>query len=237
MDEFSKDLIKSVGSSDFTDLAKEYGELGVDTFISQITDNPLIKEVPILKTIIGVSQGVVALRDKSYLKKIFKFLFQIDKCSKETKDKFEQKMFLHSDEVNKAGEAVWEILEQLSSGEKATMIGKVFQDYMNDNINKDELIYMSEIVEKAHILDLQNIERGLPANDVNLENLGIKKPVRTEDITNLIQKSLEEKQERDDQASRASSHGITVSPYKISPMPESQLTDAGYNLVRILTSY
>jgi len=233
MDEMSDELLKSVSSPALKNLAEDYAEMGIDTFL----DNPALKELPIVKSVIGSAKGIIAYRDRRYLKKVFNFLFQVDKSSEEDKTKFKQKMALDPEEVNKAGETVWEILDSISVNGKATMIGKIFQAYMAQKIDINQLTYLCEIIERAHIQDLISLERSEIQNDINLENIGIKKPLRTEDVNTLIEKAFKEAKESEARAARAGKLGMSLPVFKTPTLPDPNLTEAGYSLINILRSY
>jgi hypothetical protein len=234
MDDFSGDLVKSVESSGLSDIAKDYGEKGLDNLISAITDNDAVKEIPIIKSIIGLYKGAIALRDRNYVKKIFQFLFQVDKSSPEAKKKFREKIQSSPEEVQKAGETVW---DRVTSGEKAAMIGKVFEAYMSEEINLDQLIYLCEIIEKTYLQDLISLEKSEIHNDINLENVGIKKPLRVEDINKLLEEALQKAAENESRNLTLVSRGISPTAPKFPKLEQPGLTDEGYSLMRILRSY
>lgn len=218
MDDYSVELIKSVASDETSRFFEEYAISGLDGFINQIINNNVTDNVPIIKTIVGLSKGVISIRDRNYLKKIFKFLFQTNKVSEETKTKFKDKLKSKPKEVNKAGEAVWEILDSISSSEKAPMIGKVFEAYMNDDITVDQLIYLSEMIDKAYLYDLMSIEQGKIQNRINLINVGVYEPVNYKQVID------------DDYA--ITSKGLTPNSHHMQNTP---LTTEGRLLVSILT--
>ena len=241
MEDFSKDLVKSVGSSELSSIAKEYGEKSLDALVSHVVDNPAIKEIPILRTIVGVSQGVLAFRDRTYIKKIMRFLFQVDESSEEVKTKFKEKMRHNPKEVHKAGETVWEILEKVSSNEKAIMIGKVFQAYMAEEITLNQLIYLCEIIERTYLQDLISVEKSEVHNDVNLENVGIKKPIRVEDINKAVEIAVNQAVEEATSRAGVVKEVFTAEPASgkkvVAQVEQSGFTDEGYELMRILRSY
>lgn len=177
MDNYSNDLIKSVANDGLNKFLEDYVASGVDGLISHIANNEITDTIPIIKTIFGVSKGIVSIRDHIYIKKIFEFLFQTNRVSDEAKVKFANKLKDNPDEVNRAGEAVWEILDSISSSEKSPMIGKVFESYMNDEITIEQLIYLSEMIAKSYLYDLQNIIDGGIINRNNLINIGVYEPV------------------------------------------------------------
>jgi hypothetical protein len=97
--------------------------------------------------------------------------------SEEAKTKFRAKLETDPEEVKKTGEAVWEILDSISNSEKAPMIGKVYEAYMTEEINGDQVLYLAEMIDKAYLFDLKSIEQNRVMNRINLINIGFYEPV------------------------------------------------------------
>ncbi len=220
MNNYSDDLIKSIGNGEVTKLAKEYVVESADSFIQELLKNEITKHVPVFKTIVGVSRGALAIRDHIYMKKIMMFLFQTDKVSAEVKAKFIAKLKSNPNEVSKAGEVIWEILDSISSSKKVPMVGKVFEAYMANEINLSELIYLCEMIDKAYLHDLVSIEHDTIKNRDNLINIGYFEPI---DYKKVID---------DDFA--LTSRGMSGTPIK---MQRTNLTHEGGLLYAILRKY
>lgn len=71
------------------DLMQDYSELGLDAFL----DNPVLKEIPLVKTVVGAIRGVVAIREIFLAKKLLTFLreYHGGKLSKEKRSYFLEK--------------------------------------------------------------------------------------------------------------------------------------------------
>jgi hypothetical protein len=109
------------------------------------------------------------------------------------------------------------------------MIGKVFEAYMNEEIDVGEVIHLSEMVDKAYLVDLQNLEQSKDPNYYNLVNVGIMKAVPAEEIM----KRLNEANNRELE--------LTMKGMSAPALPQltqhAGFTNVGAQLVRILRTY
>lgn len=220
MSRYSDSLMRSVVASELGSLAEEYAELGVDSLV----DNELIKILPVAKTIAGVARIGFDIRDRNYIKKILKFLFQVNNVSEEVKEKFKKELDSQPSEILRAGETVWEILDSINSSEKAVYIGKIFQSYMNGEISVDRLTHLCEIVDRVYLGDLLTLKEGAVSTSNNRDNLisvGIYEPV---DIMAVVDEFAGERRQ-----------GLT--PGNPQRWQNTPLTESGGELVRILKNY
>lgn len=77
----SHELGKALVTTNF-DNASDYAEIGLDSFVS----NEVLKEIPIVKTIVGVVRGGLKAKEIFFAKKILTFLKEFY-SSKLTQDK------------------------------------------------------------------------------------------------------------------------------------------------------
>ncbi len=68
-------LVESIEAKTLGDLTVEYAELGLDG----ILDDGIIKDIPILRTAVGLAKIGLNVRDRIYAKKIYGFLAQVNK--------------------------------------------------------------------------------------------------------------------------------------------------------------
>lgn len=62
MTDLSKSLELSLWNSDFNDITKDIIECSIDSLI----DNEFIKQIPIIKTICGISKAYLSIREKKF---------------------------------------------------------------------------------------------------------------------------------------------------------------------------
>ena len=223
-------LMQSVVNDATTAALIEFGE---SVFDDAVIQSEILTKVPVISTIVGLTKGVLNIRDRLYIKKLVGFLSETSKATKVEREAYSRKIEEDLGEANRAGEAILVLIEKVTSVEKAVMIGKVFRAFMKENDKSfAQLLYLSEIIERAYLQDLVSLRDSEIHNESNLEAVGIRKPIRHEDINIMFKGFVDQLKERTKLITDSDNPGI--------PDPEIQIsgfTDAGYNLIRILRSY
>lgn len=137
--------VKGLGS-----LAADCAELGLDS----ILDDGIVKDIPILGTIIKAAKIGLNIRDRIYVKKIYNFLAQVGRTTQEQRDEFVRK---YCDNVKRFEETVLLILEQTDRFEKTSLVGKIFRACILDEISYKDALRLSEMVNRGFWGDIQEI--------------------------------------------------------------------------------
>ena len=146
-------LVQSLEAKELGSLTAEYAELGLDALL----DDGIAKDIPIIGTIVKVAKLGLNVRDRIYAKKIVGFLVQVAETTQEQRDEFVAK---NCEDVNRFEEAVHLILEQADRFEKTQLIGKIFKACILGEIEYQDALTLSSIVNKALWQDLENMFRG-----------------------------------------------------------------------------
>ena len=67
---FEASIKESILSEQAVSLASEYSEIALDS----ILQDGILKDIPVINTIIGISKASIAIRDRLLIKKLFNFL-------------------------------------------------------------------------------------------------------------------------------------------------------------------
>jgi hypothetical protein len=143
-------LIKSIKVKGLGDIAKEYGELGLDLVI----DSEILRGIPIISTLINVAKVIGSVRDRLYLKKLLHFFEKIGDTTQEERERFIEKNCKDSKLFE---EAVLLILEQADNMNKSSLIGKTFKACIKGVITYDEALKLSDMINKAYWSDLNTM--------------------------------------------------------------------------------
>lgn len=240
----SKNLMSSVVNDKTTDAIVDVGEKILDDWSKPLLDNELIQEIPIIKTVIGLSKGAVSFKEQLYTRKLMTFLFETSKASQEDKEKYQQKLDADPEECRKAGETIFNIIDKITNAEKAKMIGQVFRAFMHEEgMTTSQLVYLCEIIDRAHLQDIESLRDSEVQNESNLEAIGVRKPMRAEDVNKAILEAVNQAVEEATSRSGVIKEAFTAEQIsesekkQLAQVQQSGLTDAGYNLQRILRSY
>jgi len=143
-------LVKSLETQELSSLATEYAEIALDS----VFDNGIIKDIPILRTIISLAKTGLNFRDRLYVKKLANFLIQIGTTTQEQRKEFIKK---YCEDNKKFEEAVLLILENSDRIEKASLIGKIFKACILGMISYADTLQISEMVNRAYWADLKHM--------------------------------------------------------------------------------
>lgn len=234
----SQSLMRSVANDYMSSSLIEFGESLLDDATDSVLNSDIATKIPVIGTFVAIGKGILNFRDRRYASKLVNFLAVTSKASWEDKEKYRNKLDARPSECNKAGETLLDILEKITSIEKAGMVGKVFLAFMHeDAMTTDHVITLSEMIEKAYLSDLLALSKISEISigqwdDTHLESVGIKKPMRVEDVNKAINAAMA-RMLKQMPVIREGPINDTEEPQVI----ESGFTEMGDILIRILRTY
>lgn len=146
-------LIESIKIKGLGELAQEYIELGLDL----ITNDGVLRDIPIVGTIVKVSQIVGGVRDRLYAVKLVRFLQKVGETTPEQREKFIKD---NCKDTKQFEESVLLILEQADALEKSSLIGKVFKSCILGMISYQNALALSSMINKAIWQDIGDMLQG-----------------------------------------------------------------------------
>ena len=168
-------LIDSVAQSSLEGLVGDIAEITLDTMIR----DELISAIPIFGTIVKLYNGIVAVHDQIFLRKVHGFLFEMKDIHQEKRTEFIEELTIDSGSREKAGQALVLILDQLNDLEKPALVGTVYRARLEGTISLEEMKRFTSIIDRcflSDILSLRNASPGVRLDDLagqQLEALGL----------------------------------------------------------------
>jgi len=145
-------LIETFRSSEALAFIQEALDVGLDQFIK----DPLVKEIPIVKWIFTLKEVAMSVRDFFLIKKIFRFINELDKITGDEKSAFIKRIEKKIGEKDH-GEYILIVLDRYDHVDKATFLSKIFCAYVMEEITADEFFRISTSIDQAYIEDLRNL--------------------------------------------------------------------------------
>lgn len=134
-------------------------DAGVDVAeasIDVLLHNELLRQIPIVKTFVGLVQVGVNIHDKLFLKKILTFLQKVEDVStrerKETIRKIDESQLYRT----KVGEKLLYILDACNDHENAEYIARLFSAVLRKTISYDDFLLVAPVVAKIPMTVLNN---------------------------------------------------------------------------------
>lgn len=183
-------LLQSVTQDGASEALINLGELALDDISADLLHNEALSKVPVVGIAVGLAKGALGVRDRLYVRRLLSFLSETSKASDRERQQYAQKIADNPKENKRASEAVLEILDRLTSAEKAKMVGKVFRAYMvKGDMSVSQLQLLCEMIDKAYLQDLLMLQARQHPNYYNLVNVGIMNAVPAEQIMKHVQEA------------------------------------------------
>ena len=151
MDKLVDDFEKSLFNSS-KDVISDYLEIGIDSLMNE----GILKEIPIVNTIVGVLKIGKNVHDRNLLKQTLTFINEFNK-NKISRDKLDQYKITIENNPKRCEEELGRILLLLNNfidKEKSIMLAKIFKAYIGKIINWNEFCEYSEIINRLFIQDI-----------------------------------------------------------------------------------
>lgn len=151
MDKLVDDFEKSLFNSS-KDVISDYLEIGIDSLMNE----GILKEIPIVNTIVGVLKIGKNVHDRNLLKQTLTFINEFNN-NKISHDKLKQYKITIENNPKRCEEELGRILLLLNNfidKEKSIMLAKIFKVYIEKIINWNEFCEYSEIINRLFIQDI-----------------------------------------------------------------------------------
>lgn len=136
----SKEVGKALVSNNF-DNALDYAEIGLDAFVS----DDVLKEIPIIKTVVGVVKSGLKIKEIFFAKKILTFLkeFHSGKLPKEKFDRFQAEFTTDEKYRAKVMEQIMVFSDTFLQVEKSKVFANLFAAHLNEAYGWDDFLNLS----------------------------------------------------------------------------------------------
>lgn len=163
-DTLQNQLVESIYSPKLADISEDIAEVVLDSLL----DEGVLKDLPVVGTIVKVFKGAMDIRDRVFVAKVARFLFQLSKIPLEKRLLFKEKLNADLKLRRKLGLTLTLLLDRLDDIEKPDFVAWCFNAYLNDNITIDAFRRISSAIDIAFIDDLKAICR----EDIDLNTDG-----------------------------------------------------------------
>jgi len=134
-----------IKSDDVVQISKEALEIGIDAAL----DSGILKDVPIVNTVVGVLNVGGTIRNQLLASKVIGFLAKLSELSKEERDTMVDGKF-----AGRVGDALIEILDRMESERKPGIAAKCFAAYARGQIDYMQLRRLLVAIERLPSFDI-----------------------------------------------------------------------------------
>lgn len=146
----SSALEKTIKNENLQNVVEGLGEFLIDSNLNE----GLLKEIPILSTIVGVAKSGISVADRLFLKKLVFFLNEVKDIPKDTREKMINNIDKSEKFKIKVGEKLMYIIDKCEDHEKSRLIAILFKSFINGGLDYDDFLKSSKVIENATVEDL-----------------------------------------------------------------------------------
>ncbi|WP_038176324.1 hypothetical protein [Vibrio pacinii] len=130
------------------DLSSNALELALDSNL----DNGILKDIPVFGSAIKVAELTMSIRDHFFLKKLSRFIYQLDGLTEDDKEAIRH--FSKSSDSEKISSKLIQVIDNVTDIEKADLIGKLFVSFCTGKIDKSNFLRSVDTIQNYFIEDL-----------------------------------------------------------------------------------
>ena len=140
-----------------SDAMVNIGKENLEVFIDSTLDSGVLKDIPLVSTVVGVFNVAGTIRDQLLAAKIIRFLNELSNISQHEINDMVEKLEQNDKFSGKAGSALIEILDRMESETKPEIAAKCFIAYAKKIISYDQLRHMLFSLERIPTFELAKV--------------------------------------------------------------------------------
>lgn len=153
-------IVASLSESLFEN-AVDIGSDLLEIPIDQLIGNDILREIPIVNTIVGLGKMAINVRDLYLIKKTVAFIGKLNQNQLSKKKIADHKSRLEndSDRLNKELEFIMVKLDRMNETRKSIVMSNIYLKYIDENIDLDweDFCILTDILERFSIYDYPSL--------------------------------------------------------------------------------
>ena len=148
-------IVTSIEYSGLEELTANVLEFSID----QMLQSGALREFPVVGAILALGKTGASIRDFLFLRKVFRFLYQLKDIPLEKRIEFGNRIRRDGEYRRKVGENLLLIIEKLDALSKADMVGRVYRAHLEGEIGTETLERLVSAIERVHLHDIERLQR------------------------------------------------------------------------------
>ena len=147
---YSASLTETLKESDLKDVGVDIAE----TILDSTLQDGILKDIPILGSLVGLGKTTSKVRDVLFLKKVLSFINEVKDIPPKQREKVISDIDNSEKYRLKIGEKLLYILDKADDHEKTLLVGRFFKAFLKEEIDYDTFVRGSSIIDKSITEDL-----------------------------------------------------------------------------------
>lgn len=161
----SNSLEETIKDTNLQDVTADLAE----TFTDAILKEGLLKDLPIIGTIIGLTRVTISLNERLLIKKLIYFMSELKTIDADKRRRLIEEIDSSEIERIKVGEKLLYIIDKCDDHTSAKYIAILFSSFLNEDISYEEFLRGSTILQRLLIQDIEQfIGTKVPELEINL---------------------------------------------------------------------
>lgn len=149
--ELSTSLEETLKDSDLQNVTADLAEAFTDTLLN----DGLLRDIPIIGTIIGLTKASISLNERLLIKKLIYFIAELKDIDVEKRRKLISTIENSETQKIRVGEKLLYIIDKCEDHLTAKYVAVLFSSFLKEEISYTEFLRCSVIVQKLIIQDLE----------------------------------------------------------------------------------
>ena len=152
------------------DVGMDYADLFLDNIILSISDNEVLKEIPVVKTLYSIGKVGAAIHEKNLLRKTLIFItcFNSKTIKPKKLEKYKKRIKEKPQYVQEELGRVLLILNKILDDSKAQILANLYRNYVEEEITWDDFCEMTDITERLFLTDISALLKGYENSGLNI---------------------------------------------------------------------
>lgn len=126
-----------------------------DITIDTVLRDELLKEIPVVKTLVAFAKLGANIHDRLFLKKIISFMNELKDIPSTERSRMIGKIDASKKHRVKVGEKLLYIIDSCNDYENSELVARLFKAFIQEKISYDEFMRSSNAIERIAIYDLK----------------------------------------------------------------------------------
>lgn len=144
-------LEQTIKNSDLQNVTISLAEAIMDSLMG----DGVVKDIPIIGTIVGLGKGTIGIKEHLFLKKIIFFISELKDIPPSKRFEMIEKINCSGNFRIKVGEKLLYIIDKCDDHEKSQITARLFSAFLSEKINYDEFLRAAHIIEGLMAEDLK----------------------------------------------------------------------------------
>lgn len=146
-----KALIETVKDSDLQNVSINLAE----TFSDSLLTDGILNEIPIIKTVVGLSKTTIGIRNRLFIKKLITFLTELKDIPQDKRAKIISEIDTKGTKKIRVGEKLIYILDKCDDHFDAKYVAQFFCAFLEEKISYSEFLRGASIIQNVFREDLE----------------------------------------------------------------------------------